>query len=279
MIKLDLIEFADYIRPKEIVDEILKQNPNIKIPIPLSEIAKNIGIVDIDYRPLGNLEGALVANEYKTEGVILINNSKEAGTKERQRFTLGHEIGHFMIPRHGHKMSCSISDMSTTNKDEKIEIEANDFASKILMPDQLFCKGSLFDNPSIENIKKLAVIYGVSFAACSNKYITNHHEPLAMVFYKNKKFRYFKKSKDFPFYFSFECKKGTQLPLDSLANNLNDFSDENISLDYTDASVWISKTNGFLLPDEIIEEVYIQKNGYSVVLLKFEEEIEEIENY
>jgi hypothetical protein len=51
-----------------------------------------------------------VANEYKTEGVILINNSKEIGTKERQRFTLGHEIGHFMIPHHGHEMSCSISD-------------------------------------------------------------------------------------------------------------------------------------------------------------------------
>ena len=276
MIKLDLIEFSDYIRPKEIVDEVLKQNPNIKIPIPLSEIAKNIGIVDIDYRPLGNLEGALVANEYKTEGVILINNSKEAGTKERQRFTLGHEIGHFMIPRHGYKMSCSISDMNTANKDKKIEIEANDFASKILMPDQLFCKGSLFDNPSIENIKKLAVIYGVSFAACADKYITNHHEPLAMIFYENKKFRYLKKSKDFPFYFSFECKKGARLPLDSLANNLNDFSGENISLDYADASVWISKTNGFLLPDEIIEEVCIQKNGYSVVLLKLEEEIEEI---
>jgi hypothetical protein len=29
-----------------------------------------------------------------------------------------------------------------------------------------------------------------------------------------------KKSKDFPFYFSFECKKGARLPLDSLANNL-----------------------------------------------------------
>jgi Zn-dependent peptidase ImmA (M78 family) len=65
---------------------------------------------NIDYSPLDNLEGALVANEYKTEGVILINNSKEIGTKERQRFTLGHEIGHFMIPHHGHEMSCSISD-------------------------------------------------------------------------------------------------------------------------------------------------------------------------
>ncbi len=279
MIKLDLIEFADYIRPKEIVDEVLKQNPNIKIPIPLSEIAKNIGIVDVDYRPLGNLEGALVANEHKTKGVILINNSKEAGTKERQRFTLGHEIGHFMIPRHGHKMSCSISDMNTTNKDEKIEIEANDFASKILMPDQLFCKGSLFDNPSIGNIKKLATNYEVSFAACADKYITNHHEPLAILFYKDKRLRYLKKNKAFPFYFSFQCKKDTQLPLDSLANNLNDFSGENISLDYTDASVWISKTNGFLLPDEIVEEVYIQKNGYSAVLLRFEDEIKEVENY
>jgi hypothetical protein len=52
----------------------------------LHNIKARIYIVDIDYRPLGNLEGALVANEYKTEGVILINNSKEAGTKERQRF-------------------------------------------------------------------------------------------------------------------------------------------------------------------------------------------------
>lgn len=58
----------------------------------------------------------------------------------------------------------------------------------------------------------------------------------------------------------------TKNQIDSLANNLNDFSDENISLDYADASAWISKTNGFLLPDEIIEEAYIQRNGYSVVL-------------
>jgi hypothetical protein len=47
VIKLDLIEFADCIYPKEIVNEILRQNLNIEAPIPLDEIAKSIGIINI----------------------------------------------------------------------------------------------------------------------------------------------------------------------------------------------------------------------------------------
>ena len=279
MIKLNLIEFSDYVRTKEIIDEILKQNPDIKPPIPLDEIARVVGIKDISYKPLDGLEGALVANEYKDEGVILVNNSGGLNTEKRQRFTLGHELGHFMIPHHGYKMSCSIVDMeNNSSKMETVELEANDFASKILMPEVLFCRNTFFDNPSIKNIQKLGLDYAVSFEASANRYVTTHHEPLVILFYKDKKLRYFKQNDHLPFYFQFKPCKNAPLPLGSISSQMQTPSEEKIELDYIDPSVWFNQIKGFALPDEIVEEVYIQKNGYSATLLRFDKEIEEIED-
>lgn len=273
MIKLELIKFADFFHYNdEIIDEILRQNPNIKPPIPIECIAEQAGINNISYKSFDRLEGALIANEYKTNGTILINN-KIVNTG-RQRFTLSHELGHFMIPKHGHNMQCSINDMNTQNK--VIELEANKFAAELLMPKKIFCNGSLFDVASIENIIKLSETYQVSFESCANKYISTHHEPLAVLFYKDKELRYYIKNNNIPFYFNSLIKKGALMPDASLSYSDN-ITDNPIDIDSIDSSIWFDDIQGFILPDEIIEESYTQNSGYSTTLLNFNDEIEEVE--
>ncbi len=270
MIKLDLIEFADFFHYSDkIIDEILRQNPHIQPPIPLEDIAKQAGISGISYQSLDGLEGALIANKCKTDGIILIND-RTKNTK-RHRFTLGHELGHFMIPKHGNEMKCSISDMKNTKKN--IEEEANKFAAELLMPKKIFCSGNIFDIPSIENIITLSERYEVSFESCANKYVSTHHEPLSILFFKDKKLRYCIKNQHIPFYFNFTPNKGASLPIASLSY---DSLDDTIKIDDIDPSIWFDSVKGFALPEEIIEESYTQKCGYSATLLKLGE-IEEVE--
>ncbi|TMM47061.1 hypothetical protein [Colwellia ponticola] len=65
------MELADFTNPKTIVKEILSQNPNIKLPIPLEEIASAARISEIQYRSLDGLEGALVANKKRVKVLLL----------------------------------------------------------------------------------------------------------------------------------------------------------------------------------------------------------------
>jgi len=277
MIKLDLIEFADYSRPNQIVDEIISQNPNISAPVPIEEIADAAGICKIEYEPLGALEGALVANEFKSKGVIIVNNKDDL--HHRQKYTIGHELGHFMIPSHNHEMGCSIEYMKNNNGLAKIEAQANEFSSKILMPHTIFRKTKYFDAfPSISNTQEQAALFDVSLEACINRYVALHHDAVLAIFYKDKKFRYYRKSDYIPFYFSQKHQKGLPTVFGSLSKKVDTKIENQYYEEYVDASVWFDKHNDYVLPEEVLEEVYVQRNGYSVTLLKFEEEIEEIEH-
>lgn len=48
MVKLELIEFADFLHPPEFVSEIFRQNPDMGLPVPLGAIAYAAGGRDLD---------------------------------------------------------------------------------------------------------------------------------------------------------------------------------------------------------------------------------------
>lgn len=280
MIRLDLMPLADLLRPVDIVQELIRQTPTLRPPVPLEEIAEAVGIKDIQYAAYDGFEGALVADVYKTKGVILIDNSISGRSGYcRRRYGLGHELGHFMLPLHGYEMACSPCDIHNSSTHDKIEQEANVFSSNLLMPEALFCKDHDFEKkPSLQNMRNLALRYEVSFEACANRYVEKHADPVMMVFHKDKKFRYFRKSKHFPFYFFQKPKKNAPAPALSLTQKSN-FHDkeESIFNDCVDSSIWFSESKDYELPPEVIEEVYVQKQGFSMTLLTFENEILEIE--
>jgi len=48
MTTLDLIELADLVTPEQLVDAIVKQNPDLPLPVPIEELANLAGISRIE---------------------------------------------------------------------------------------------------------------------------------------------------------------------------------------------------------------------------------------
>ena len=83
-------------------------------------------------------------------------------SKTRQRFTVAHEFGHFVLKHEG-LLGGKLEVIDYDSK-SKEEIEANFFAALLLMPTQLIRKyQNLIDTT---NTRELAAIFGVSEKAC-----------------------------------------------------------------------------------------------------------------
>jgi Zn-dependent peptidase ImmA (M78 family) len=103
-------------------------------PIPVEKIAANLD-VEVRFEPLeGGLSGMLYRAQ---EGrVVLGVNSTHALV--RQRFTIAHELGHFLLHRDTLHVDGLVhrDEMSSRAIDTR-EIEANAFAAELLMPRHL----------------------------------------------------------------------------------------------------------------------------------------------
>lgn len=278
MINLDLIEFADLVRPTQIVDEITSQVPDLPIPTPLDMIANAIGIKKIDYQELDGFEGILLANKEKTTGAILINSKSR---HHRQRFSLGHELGHFMLPRHGHEMRCGLNELTTKeqknlSKKQKIELEANQFSAEILMPRKNFKNYNGFnDTPSMDCLISQANDFDVSFEACAQRYCNQHDEPIAIVFSHNNIVRYSCKSSHFPFWIT--PGKNDPVPSSSPTKQASKKPENSTYSDSTESGNWIGDDKYYFTPEDIIEDIHVMQDGYVATMLYFEDELEEKE--
>ena len=82
--------------------------------------------------------------------------------KKRQRFTLAHELGHYIL--HKERNSDFKDTIFFRNEIlDSMEYSANEFASQLLMPENNIRKSIEIDN--VKNIGTLAELYGVSAAA------------------------------------------------------------------------------------------------------------------
>src|SRR3546814_17385657 len=97
----------------------------------------------------------------KNRGVILV----KAGTRDdRRRFTVAHELGHFLMPSHRGSRQCTASDLRErrrNNDHRRQEAEANRFAAGLLMPRPWFARD--LDNlgdAAVAPSQKLAKEYG-----------------------------------------------------------------------------------------------------------------------
>ncbi|MEL0642366.1 ImmA/IrrE family metallo-endopeptidase [Pseudoalteromonas aliena] len=269
MLKLNTMDLADAFTPKELVDAIFKQCPNLKPPIPIKEIALAAGIKKIGTLNSENIEGMLVTDEGKNEGVIYYNShEKPVG---RQRFTIGHELGHFLLLHHNGIngiQTCDSADLSLSSKD-CIEKEANEFAQLLLLPDKLIKNAYRDKQPCLTSLEKVADNFEMSLEATANKCTKYGLKPFALVYSLNGVVRYcWKDHKRLPYYSS--LKKGSQMPSSSQAVTLN-LSEQTITQFTTaKATCWFNPSPKYDLPETILEQTYFQKRGYKVTLLVVE---------
>jgi len=137
-------------------------------PVKLGEIATNLGIKVL----LATLPRGTSGTIGQENGAFVIRiNRHEA--KHRQRFTLAHEIAHFLLHRDRIIAEGGWSEnvLLRSGQPERIEYEANRLASDIVIPSTLLAEAiEGYRGPiTSEIIEDLAQKFGVSAAAMEIK--------------------------------------------------------------------------------------------------------------
>lgn len=176
------------------------------------KILTDCGIDEITDIPMdlfvAGLDAILIEEELKhCDGKIVFGNSKavikvnsQIQFIERKRFVIAHEIGHLLLhkdmtlPDDVFSNFNIISGMENAMKNGKQELEANEFASELLMPEQLFLKEAGRGKFSPLLIKQLATRFKTSLTATVFKYLQADLHPICIVFIENGLVKYWRKS-------------------------------------------------------------------------------------
>jgi hypothetical protein len=135
--------------------------------IDLDAIAAAEG-VSVRYRPLSGCEARLVLVDDR--GIISVRpNAANIG---RQRFSLSHELAHWMCDRHSGGALCSSEDISPSNMGARSkETEANAYASQLVLPDYLVAQMASALAPTLDSAQTLAKTFRSSMTAAAIKLV------------------------------------------------------------------------------------------------------------
>ena len=189
----------------------MKRSTNAHIQA--QKLLADCGLDEITDLPMdlfvAGLDAVLIEEELKhCDGKIIFGNSKavikvnsQIQFPERKRFVAAHEIGHLIMHR-GMKLPEDvfsnfniISGMEEMLKNGTQELEANEFASELLMPEKLFMQEARGKKFSPLLIKQLAERFKASLTATVFKYLQSDNlHPICLVFIENGRVKYWKKS-------------------------------------------------------------------------------------
>jgi Zn-dependent peptidase ImmA (M78 family) len=102
----------------------------------------------------------------------------------RTRFSIFHEIGHFVLPEHHDKLFVDDDRTLSWWTKSRLEREANRLAADLLFQANRFSDESLTMNASIQSVLELAPRYGASYEAGLRRFTERHILPVALVVYK-----------------------------------------------------------------------------------------------
>lgn len=160
----------------KIVEEILTVNNISDAPINLPRITKKLGLEVIKQDADDKLSGMLI-NTGNGEAIVGVNARHHPN---RQRFTIAHEIGHFLLHKFDGvhfdaetpgSIQLNFRDDNSSTGLDVFEKEANLFAAELLMPKKFIERDLIRDQninlADVENktIKVLASKYKVSVQA------------------------------------------------------------------------------------------------------------------
>jgi Zn-dependent peptidase ImmA (M78 family) len=262
------IKLADLGSPEALADCIIAHYTNIEIPIPLARIAADLGVVEIIGRATGSFEGVLVTNNAKSTGSIAYNENSRI---ERQRFTIAHELGHFLLPFHGENAQCVKADMGAVMSQEtqqQREGEANRFAAALLMPKKLFSNDiRRLRAPEVSHIVTIAERYKVSKESTARRYTELSDHLCAVVFSHNGLVRYAPRKPEFPF---IEVAKGCALPRESISARGSGEVGYISEWSETTPDTWLG-TSARLRGKMLYEQYLVQADGYRMTMLTLDD--------
>jgi Zn-dependent peptidase ImmA (M78 family) len=150
-------------RAIRLAEQVLAQAKVTAPPVDVLRIAHDRGI-RVRFGALPNdLSGFLVHE--KDKALIGVNSLHP---KARQRFTLAHELGHYLLHPTDNfvdRKFILFRDTRSSQAIDRREMEANEFAAELLMPElflQKLLKGETVDLEDEDRVAQLARRFGVS---------------------------------------------------------------------------------------------------------------------
>ncbi|MEQ9662740.1 MAG: ImmA/IrrE family metallo-endopeptidase [Parasphingopyxis sp.] len=261
-----------YGSPKGLANRIHELIPELPFNFSTQALASELGIAEISVEPASGFQALLVTKPGRSRGGIIL---AEGQSPERMRFSVGHELGHFLLPSHEPDTSgrfvCSQRDMNLLgarekNRRDQMEVQANEFSARLLIPLHKI-RQELRSVPDLNVMKALAGQFRVSKEAMARSYAEYRDDPVAIVVTQYGKFLYAYCDRDrFPW---LALRKGDPLP-----NSSEYFGREHIEgaiseIDDVDPEDWLSDPER----DKVLalrEQLLWQQHGFAMVLLQAE---------
>jgi hypothetical protein len=213
------------------------------------ELGLSISEVDCD-----SFDGALLRGNNRPLGRILVKSAiREIG---RKRFTVAHEIGHFMLHRE-QQISCSSMDIERWGSErEDPERQADNFASELLLPSREVLK-QVGDNwPSFQLITSVAEFFGTTLTATARKYCDVASQACALVWSVNREIRWMHPSPRFIHW----VPVGQEISSGTFAAQVFEGKATPGEMQEVAAGEWISSS--YLLQDAVIWEQSVPMPSY-----------------
>lgn len=170
----DSIEYSNY---------ILKNMTNNEVPIDVYKIAKDLNIRIFRETIEDGPEGILINGEEK---IIILN--ERITNEQRKKFTVAILIGHVIIPWHiKTQYNIRKPGTSTLLVEDIQEMEAQSFATNLVMPKNQLTKDLSKNSTTINNLKELAKKYDVSLFQLLNRLVEYDKDKFAVIQSKDNK--------------------------------------------------------------------------------------------
>ena len=160
--------------------------------IDLEAIARDQG-AEVRYRSLGGCAARLVA-----QGDRAVISVDTGGYRGRQRFSLAHELAHWIWDRNRGSFLCADDDIGPQNAQAKsIEAQANGHASQLVLPSYLVDPWLQDKKLTLDSAGQLSSDFGVSLTAAAIKMIKRAPSGACLVCYRQSGFAWCQRSRTF----------------------------------------------------------------------------------
>lgn len=269
---LSRIELEDIGSPAELARRIHKLAPDLPLAFGIEDLCRRLDISDIHDQSISSFAAALIMHPDKAWGEILV---AKGTPRQRRRFSIGHELGHFLLPSHrphrGLQFSCSNADLLTSETGavdiaRRMEAEANRFAAELLMPAKRIRSNLKSRQPDLAEIVRLADEFEVSKAAMARSYVEAHRETLALLVVRDGKIAQAHRPDGFPW---IAPKIKDAVPQGSIFYEEPLRPGELSTMEECDPEVWLGMTATRKV-EILSEQVLAQREGWAMILLHAE---------
>ena len=176
--------------PERVLRELGITDPR---EIDLEAIAWHLG-ARIKRCELDGCEARIIGR--RDRAIIRVNRSSRP---RRQRFSIGHELGHWHYHR-GRMLICRSEDIGNRQQGTaRLERVADSYAADLLLPRYLFIPISRqYDEASFRTVRELGNLFDTSLAATAFRLVESRHSPILLVCHGLEGCKWFVRSTDVP---------------------------------------------------------------------------------